>query len=86
MNPEEIARLIEAGFDGATVKVQSDDNTHYGALIVAAEFEGKRLLARHQMVYASLGALVGNEIHALSITALTPDEWREQQGGGQTVG
>lgn len=81
MNPAEIARLIEAGFEKAIVKVESDDNTHYGALVVASEFDGKRLLARHQMIYKCLGALVGNEIHALSITALTPDEW-QQQGGG----
>lgn len=81
MDPTEISRLIEAGFDDATVKVESDDNTHFGALVVAAEFDGKRPLARHQLVYKTLGALVGNEIHALSITALTPDEWREQNGG-----
>jgi acid stress-induced BolA-like protein IbaG/YrbA len=80
MDPVEITRIIESGFRDAIVKVQSDDNTHYGALVVAAEFEGKRLLARHQLVYKSLGTLVGNEIHALSITALTPDEWRQQGG------
>jgi len=82
MDPVEITRLIEAGFSDAIVKVQSDDNTHYGALVVAAEFNGKRLLARHQLVYKTLGALVGNEIHALSITALTPDEWRQRDGEG----
>ena len=81
MNPAEICQLIEAGFDAAIVKVESGDNTHFGALVVATEFEGKRLIARHQLVYKTLGALVGNEIHALSITALTPDEWREQGGG-----
>ena len=73
--------MIEAGFDAAIVKVESDDNTHFVTLVVATEFEGKRLIARHQLVYKTLGALVGNEIHALSITALTPDEWREQGGG-----
>lgn len=72
--------LIEDGFDAATVKVLSDDNTHFEALVVAAEFEGKRPLARHQLVYQCLGSLVGNEIHALSITALTPDEWRDRGG------
>ena len=50
------------------------------ALVVAEEFVGKRPIARHQLIYKSLGALVGNEIHALSIKALTPDEWREIQG------
>ena len=76
MDPTEITQLIEAGFDGAVVRVMSDDNTHFEALVVAEEFEGKRPIARHQLVYRCLGKLGGNEIHALSIRALTPDEWR----------
>lgn len=80
MNPIEIERLIRAGLDGAVVKVESEDNTHFGALVVTEEFDGKRSLARHQLIYKSLGTLVGNEIHALSITALTPEEWRQQGG------
>ena len=80
MDPAEITRLIEAGFDGATVRVMSDDNTHFEALVVAGEFEGLRRIARHQRVYATLGALVGNEIHALSLKTLTPSEFEEQGG------
>jgi len=76
MEPAEIEKLIVAGFDDPTVRVASDDNHHYEALVVAAEFEGKRPLARHQLVYECLGTLVGNEIHALRIRALTPGEWR----------
>ena len=78
MEPSEIARLIKANFDNANVTVTSDDNTHFEALVIAAEFEGVRPLARHQLVYKSLGALVGNEIHALSIRAFTPAELRQQ--------
>ena len=78
MQVNDIERLIEAGFDKAIVKVDSDDNTHFTALIVAAEFDGMRALARHQLVYKSLGTLVGNEIHALSIQAFTPSEWAAQ--------
>ena len=74
MDPLEITRLIEAGFDNATVKVLTDDNTHFQALVIAGEFEGMRSIARHQLVYKTLGTLVGNEIHALSIRALTPEE------------
>jgi acid stress-induced BolA-like protein IbaG/YrbA len=74
MNPEEVARLIRAGLPGADVQVVSDDNTHFAARIVAREFAGKRSLARHQLVYRALGALMGREIHALSIEALTPEE------------
>ena len=74
MNPEEVAQLIRSGLPGAQVHVQSDDNTHFAARIVAAQFAGKRALARHQLVYAALGERMGREIHALSIEALTPEE------------
>lgn len=82
MDPSEITQLIEAGMTDARVTVRSDDNTHFEAIVIAAEFAGKRPLARHQLVYRCLGALVGNEIHALSIVALTPDEWRDRGGAG----
>ncbi len=78
MDPVEITDLIESGFTDAIVRVASDDNTHFEALVVASEFEGKRPLARHQLIYKCLGNLVGNEIHALSIRALTPAEWQAQ--------
>ena len=75
MNPEKVAELIRAGLPGAQVLVESPDNTHYSARIVAQDFAGKRGIARHQLVYATLGELMGREIHALSIAAFTPDEW-----------
>lgn len=39
-------------------------------------FVGKRLIARHQLVYAALGERMREEIHALSMKTLTPDEWK----------
>jgi acid stress-induced BolA-like protein IbaG/YrbA len=75
MNPEQIAQLIRAALPEAQVWVQSDDNTHFAARIVAREFIGKRPLARHQLVYKALGERMGREIHALSIEALTPEEF-----------
>ena len=80
MNPAKITPLIEAGFGDAIVTVESDDNTHFEAIVIAQEFAGKRSLARHQLIYKTLGSLVGNEIHALSIRAFTPDEWQQQVG------
>jgi len=74
MSPEKVAELIRAGLPGATVRVESDDNTHFASLVVAPQFAGKRPIARHQLVYAALGELMGREIHALSIEALTPEE------------
>ena len=47
---------------------------HFNVTIIARDFSGKSLLARHRLVYASLQDLMQKEIHALSIKALTPEE------------
>lgn len=77
MTPAEIEHLILQGLPAAQVQVSSDDGTHFEAVIVTTAFVGKRPLVRHQMVYATLGDRMGREIHALSLRALTPDEWRQ---------
>ena len=82
MDPDQITRLIEDGLPGAEARVMSDDNTHFQALVVSEAFEGKSRIARHQLVYGTLGSLMGNEIHAMSIRAHTPDEWRELSAAG----
>ena len=74
MTPAEIEKLISDGLPDCEVSVSSDDNTHFDAVVVSAEFAGKRPLQRHQMVYRTLGEAMGGDIHALSIRALTPDE------------
>ena len=75
ITPERLSELIVAGIPGASVHVESDDNVHFAALVTSAQFAGLRPLARHQLVYKTLGALMGREIHALSIEALTPEEF-----------
>jgi acid stress-induced BolA-like protein IbaG/YrbA len=75
MTPQQVAELIRAGLPGAQVHVESDDNTHFAARVVAREFAGLRSIARHQLIYRALGEPMGREIHALSIDALTPQEW-----------
>ncbi|HTY48380.1 MAG TPA: BolA/IbaG family iron-sulfur metabolism protein [Steroidobacteraceae bacterium] len=82
MDPREVAALIRAGLPGAEVNVQSPDNTHFSARVVAPQFEGRRGIARHQLVYSTLGERVGREIHALSIEALTPQEWASRAATG----
>jgi acid stress-induced BolA-like protein IbaG/YrbA len=74
MTPQQVADLIRQSLPGADVIVRSGDNVHFESRIVSSAFAGKRLLQRHQLVYAALGALMGGEIHALSIDALTPEE------------
>ena len=75
MNPDTIRDLIETGLPGARAVVRGDDGVHFEAEVLCAAFAGKSIIARHRMVYATLGALMGREIHALAITsARTPDE------------
>ena len=52
------------------------DGQHFTALIVSPAFAGKRPIQRHQMVYAVLGDRMREEIHALSMKTLTPDEYQ----------
>lgn len=78
MTPAQIEQLIKAALPQAQIKVQSDDNTHFSALIVSDAFSGKRTLQRHQLVYAALGSRMGNEIHALTMQTLTTAEAQSQ--------
>ena len=54
--------------------VEGEDGVHFEARVVCASFAGKLPLARHRMVYATLGDLMGGAIHALALKTLTPDE------------
>ena len=74
MNPDLIRHLIEQGLPGARVDVQGADGVHFEATVVCAEFAGKLPLARHRMVYATLGERMGGEIHALALKTLAPGE------------
>ncbi|QNH20476.1 BolA family transcriptional regulator [Xanthomonas sp. GW] len=74
MDAETIRKLIEAGLPGARVQVQGDDGVHFEATVVSEDFAGKLPLARHRMVYATLGELMGGAIHALALTTLTPEQ------------
>ncbi len=62
---------LHAGHAGAR-----EGKGHFRVRVVSADFAGLRTLQRHQLVYRSLGEMMQTDIHALSITALTPDEAR----------
>jgi acid stress-induced BolA-like protein IbaG/YrbA len=72
--PEQIKQYIEAGLACQHVEV-SGDGHHFEAVIVSAAFAGMRKVQQHQLVYAALGDRMREEIHALSMQTLTPEEW-----------
>jgi len=75
--PELIKSYIAAGLDCVHLDV-AGDGSHFEALIVSDAFVGKRLIQRHQLVYAVLGERMKTEIHALSMKTLTPEEFQQQ--------
>jgi acid stress-induced BolA-like protein IbaG/YrbA len=73
--PEQVKDYIAGGLACQHLEVEGDGQ-HFFATIVSDAFQGKRLIARHQMVYAALGDRMRAEIHALSMKTLTPEEWK----------
>ncbi len=74
MDSSTIEQMILAGMPGATVSVSGADGVHFEAVVISPEFAGKSTLQRHRLVYATLGNLMGREIHALGLKTLTPEE------------
>jgi acid stress-induced BolA-like protein IbaG/YrbA len=66
--------MIRTGLPDAEVRVSGDDGVHFEAVVISPAFQGLPTLKRHRMVYATLGSLMGNEIHALGLRTLAPEE------------
>ena len=76
MTAQELQAIIAAGLPCEHLHVEGDGR-HWFATLVSAEFEGKRLIQRHQRVYATLGEKIKtDEVHALSMKTYTPAEWQ----------
>ena len=74
IQPDKIQSVIEQGLPCDHVEVRGDGH-HFEAVIVSAEFRGKSKVQQHQLVYRALGDRMREEIHALSMRTLTPEEW-----------
>jgi acid stress-induced BolA-like protein IbaG/YrbA len=74
MNESEIKELIESAIKCESVEV-AGDGSHFEAIVISKEFEGKRPVARQQMVYAVVQDRISSgELHALSLKTKTPSE------------
>ena len=74
VTPDSIRATLESGLACEHLDVRGDGH-HFEAVIVSPEFEGLSRIKRHQRVYAALGDRMREEIHALSMTTLTPEQW-----------
>jgi acid stress-induced BolA-like protein IbaG/YrbA len=82
VTPEQVETMIKSGLPDAQVQVQdlTGGQDHYQVVVVSAQFEGKRLIQQHQLVYGTLQQAMSSEaIHALTMKTLTPAEWEAQK-------
>jgi acid stress-induced BolA-like protein IbaG/YrbA len=79
VTPESIKQGIAAGLACQHIEVIGDGQ-HFQAVIVSTQFAGKNRVQRHQLVYGALGERMREEIHALSMRTLTPEEWQASGG------
>jgi acid stress-induced BolA-like protein IbaG/YrbA len=77
VDPTLIKQYIEEGLECDHVEV-SGDGRHFEAVIVSPLFRDKAKVRQHQLVYAALGDRMREDIHALSMKTLTPEEWKGQ--------
>jgi acid stress-induced BolA-like protein IbaG/YrbA len=78
MTADELKSIFGTGLPCEHLDV-SGDGRHWHAVVVSAEFDGKRSIARHQRVYATLGdRMKTDEVHALAMKTYTPTEWANQ--------
>jgi len=79
--PESIRNAIESALACDRVDVRGDGQ-HFEALVVSTVFDGLSRVKRHQLVYGALGTRMREEIHALSMTTVTPAEWADRSQAG----
>ena len=79
VTPDSIRASIEAGMPCEHVEVRGD-GAHFEAIVVSTAFAGLSRIKQHQRVYAALGDRMREEIHALSMQTLTPEQWAALRG------
>jgi len=77
LTPESVKSYIEENLACEHVEVIGDGQ-HFEAVIVSQEFRDKNRVQQHQIVYRALGERMREEIHALSMRTLTPEQWAER--------
>ena len=75
--PEDVKSYIVEKLACEHVEVIGDGH-HFEAVIVSEAFRGKSRVQRHQIVYGALGDRMREEIHALSMQTLTPEDWAQR--------
>ena len=83
LEPQRLELVDESARHVGHAGARPEGESHFRLLIVAEAFTGRSRLERQRMVYAALGDLLRTDVHAVSITALTPAEEAARQGSAR---
>ncbi|MFB9885233.1 BolA family protein [Balneatrix alpica] len=81
---QRLTELLQQGFACQVLAIENESHMHSGpateshfkVTLVSEAFNGKRLVARHQLVYQQVAELLNNPIHALALHLYTAEEWQ----------
>jgi BolA family transcriptional regulator, general stress-responsive regulator len=74
LQPQRLELVDESAHHAGHAGARAEGESHFRLLIVADAFSGRSRIERQRMVYGALGDLLRTDVHALSITALSPAE------------
>ena len=74
LSPVSVELVDESAQHAGHAGAQPGGETHWRLSIVSPRFAGQPTVARHRLVYQALGELMQNPIHALAISARSPEE------------
>ena len=85
---QQIEEKLQQGLNLQHLEIENESHmhsgtrldTHFKLIAVSDDFDGKRLIQRHQQIFGLLGDLMQNPIHALSMHLYTPIEWQDKGG------
>jgi len=74
LEPVSLELVDESAQHAGHAGARPGGGTHWRLRIVSSRFTGQPVIARHRMVYHALGELMPDPVHALAITARSPEE------------
>ena len=77
----ELLEIVDEGHLHAGHAGARSGGGHFALTVVSAEFQDMTMMQRHRLVYKLLAQEMKDSIHALALTTLTPQEWKDSPSG-----
>ena len=72
-------QFLEVNNESHQHSVPANSETHFRVVLVSDQFDNRRQVARHQLVYRALAGQLAGPVHALALHTYTAAEWQARQ-------